>query len=68
MLTNSKYIGHKKLRGAETIIFSTTGQMFSGLLNGQIVRVDPETNEIFKIVQIGHETNEEICSDYLFLK
>lgn len=63
-LEDASYIAHKKLRGPETIVFSNNGTMYSGLLNGQVVRIDPETNEIFKIAQIGDETNETICNDY----
>lgn len=63
-LTKAKYIGHKKLRGPETIIFSENGLMYTGLMNGQIVRVDPIADTIHKIVTIGTETNETICNDY----
>jgi len=38
------------------------GSMYSGLLNGQIVRIDPLTDEVFVVTQIGNETDIRICS------
>ena len=54
LLTNAKYIGYKKLRGPETLVFSSNGSMYTGLLNGQIVRIDPPFTEdsnkvVFKV-------------------
>lgn len=62
LLEHASYVGHKKIRGPETIVFSSNGSMYTGLLNGQIVRIDPDTDEIFFITQVGHETDEKICS------
>ncbi len=64
LLTRSNYIGHKRLRGPETIVFSADGSMYTGLMNGQIVRINLQTQEITKIVQIGNESNETVCSEY----
>ena len=61
-LQEAVYIAHKKLRGPETIVFSPNGSIYSGLLNGQIVRIDPLTDEVFVVTQIGNETDIRICS------
>lgn len=64
LLTKAKYIGHKNLRGPETIVFSKSGIMYTGLMNGQIVRLHPKTDTIHKIITIGTETNDTLCNDY----
>jgi len=38
--------------------------MYTGLLNGQIVRINTTTDEVVKVVQAGDETDEAICNDY----
>ena len=40
--------------------------MYTGLLNGQIVRINPNTttDEVVKVIQTGDETDETICNDY----
>jgi len=66
LLTKATYIGHGKLQGPETIVFSQNGTMYTGLMNGQIVRVDTISNTVHKIAQFGYQTNENICSIELF--
>ena len=61
-LTKASYIAHKKVFGPETIVFSSNGSMYTGLMNGQIVRVDGEGN-VHKVAQIGPQTDEKICSE-----
>ncbi len=61
LLSNAKYIGHKKLRGPETIVFHKDGSMYTGLVNGQIVRVEPDTDIVHKVVQIGDEKDQALC-------
>lgn len=63
LLQKSVYIGHNKAKGPETVVFTPDGSLYTGLLNGQIVRIDEENN-VHKIVQIGEETDENICSNY----
>ena len=67
LLTKATYIGHGKLRGPETIVFSQNGTMYTGLMNGQIVRVDPISDTVHKIAQFGSQTNENICSINSFI-
>jgi len=66
LLTKATYIGHGKLQGPETIVFSQNGTMYTGLMNGQIVRVDTISNTVHNIAQFGYQTNENICSLKLF--
>lgn len=66
-LQDAVYIAHKKIRGPETVVFSQNGSLYTGLLNGQVVRIDLETDDIFKVAQIGDETNLEVCSTLLFV-
>jgi len=35
--------------------------MYTGLVNGQIVRVEPDTDVVHKVVQIGDEKNQASC-------
>jgi hypothetical protein len=60
--TNVRRIGEKKLHGPETIVFTPEGVMYTGLLNGQIARIGLD-GSIEKIVQMGEETNETLCSE-----
>ena len=60
-LTKASYIAFKKLSGPESIVFSSNGSMYAGLMNGQIVRIDHDGN-IHKVAQIGPLTNENKCS------
>jgi hypothetical protein len=62
-LTKATYLGYKKLAGPETIVFNEKGELFTGLLNGQIARID-ENGNVHNIIRMGDETNEEICSNY----
>lgn len=62
LLQKAKYIAHKKMRGPECIEFSKDGEMYTGVMSGQIVRIDVATNSVETIVQIGDETNTTLCS------
>lgn len=42
--------------------------MYTGSTNGQIVRIDPESETVTKIVQIGDEKDENLCSKCIELK
>ena len=61
LLEKAKRFGKGKLYGPETIVFTEDGKMITGLLNGQIVSVE-ENGDYHKIVQIGDQTDEKICS------
>ena len=60
-LTKATYMAHKKAVGAETIVFTKEGTMYTGLANGYVVRVN-EDGSLYKITQIGDVQNEEECS------
>jgi len=38
--------------------------VYTGLLNGQIVRINTTTDEVVTIIQVGEETNETICNNF----
>jgi hypothetical protein len=59
-LEKAEYIGKSKIKGAEAIVFSPDGSMYTGLSNGVLVRIDPD-GHIEKIIQIGEEMDERIC-------
>jgi hypothetical protein len=62
LLQNAKYIGHKRLIGPESIVFDKEGNIYTGLANGQIVKIDKnDRNNIKVIAYMGEETNEKIC-------
>lgn len=63
LLEKAKYIAHKKIKGPECIAISNDGSIYTGLVNGKIVRVNVASDSLTEIVQIGHETNKEICND-----
>ena len=67
LLEKAKYIAHKKVTGPETIVFSNDGSMYTGLMNGQIVKVDV-AGDIHKIVQMGEQNDENICSKSNYFK
>ncbi len=50
------------MHGPETIEFSKNGTMYTGLMNGQIVRIDLNDESIHTVAQFGSQTNETICS------
>jgi len=56
-------MGHKKLVGPESISVSNHGTLYTGLINGQIIRID-QNDSIHKVIQIGDQINEAICNDY----
>lgn len=62
LLEKVEYIAKGKLRGPETIIF-INDTLYTGLLNGQIVRVDEDGN-VHKVVQGGDEENIKLCNDF----
>ena len=43
-------------------MFDRNGSMYSGLSNGQIVRIDKD-GHIEKIVQVGEERDERVCGN-----
>ncbi len=62
-LTKATYLSFRSLAGPETIVFNEKGELITGLLNGQIARID-ENGNVHKIVQIGDELDESICNNY----
>jgi hypothetical protein len=60
LLKKSKYIVYNKIKGPEAIVFSSNGSLYTGLSNGNIVRIDNESH-IEKIIEIGQEKDERIC-------
>jgi hypothetical protein len=64
LLEKAEYIAHNKIKGPEAIVFDSNGSMYTGLSNGQIVRIDKDSS-VVKIAQIGQEMDERICSDDL---
>ena len=60
-LLNSVYIAENKLVGPETLAISKDGDIFTGLMNGDIVRIDKYGN-INRITKIGQTTNDSFCS------
>ena len=64
LLKKSKYIVFNKIKGPEAIVFSSNGSMYTGLSNGNIVRIDNESH-IEKIIEIGVEKDERICGKIL---
>jgi hypothetical protein len=60
LLKKSKYILFNKIKGPEAIVFSSNGSFYTGLSNGNIVRVDDESH-VEKIIEIGEEKDERIC-------
>ena len=63
LLQNAQYIGEKKLKGPESIVFDDDGNMYTGLANGQIVKVDKNDNSNIQVLaRIGDETNDSECS------
>lgn len=67
LLENATYIAHNKIRGPETTVFSNDGLLYAGLMNGQIVQIDPETNDVKIIAHMGNEINETICNETMGL-
>jgi hypothetical protein len=62
LLQNAKYIGKSKISGAESLVFDKDGNIYTGLTNGQIVKIDKnDRNSIKVIAHMGEETNEKIC-------
>ena len=60
-LAQARYLAQHQLNGPETIIFGEKGQIYTGLTNGNIVRVKKD-GSVETVVKIGEETNEELCS------
>ena len=65
-LTNAVYIAHNNIVGPETLAFSAKGEMYTGLMNGDIVRVDVKTGNITKVTRIGPETDDAKCCNLFF--
>jgi hypothetical protein len=67
LLQNAQYIGEKKLKGPESIVFDDDGNMYTGIATGQIVKVDKnDQNNIQIVTRIGEETDDSICSMNIF--
>jgi hypothetical protein len=63
LLQNAQYIGEKKLKGPESIVFDDDGNFYTGIATGQIVKVDKnDQNNIQIVTRIGEETDDSICS------
>ena len=62
-LKNAFYFAKGKLTGPETIVF-VNEKLYTGLVNGQLVRLDSEGNIEEVIVQSGDETIEK-CRKFL---
>ena len=61
-MQNAKYIGQKRLFGAESMVFDKEGNIYTGLANGQIVKIDKnDRNNIKVVAYMGEETSEKIC-------
>jgi hypothetical protein len=60
LLAKADYLAHNKIKGPETIVFDRNGSLYSGLSNGQIVRID-KNGQIEKIIQVGEEMDERVC-------
>jgi sugar lactone lactonase YvrE len=62
-----KYHSERKLTGAESLALDINGRIYTGLLNGQIVKLEifnSQISKIEKLAQIGPETNESLCNDF----
>ena len=64
-LAHAKYIAHKKIIGPETLVFTKEGHLYTGLVNGYIVRVNKDES-ISKIVRTGNEKDDSKCGWILF--
>jgi hypothetical protein len=66
LLEKTKYIGKKKIQGPEAVVFDKDGNIYTGLVNGQIVKIDKTfQNNIQVIAHMGEESDEKICSNNL---
>lgn len=53
LLSNAKWIAHKKVIGPECVAFGKDGLMYTGIKNGQIVRINLDTDTVETVIQIG---------------
>ena len=59
-LTQAKFIAQNKIPGPESIVFSKEGDLYTGLQNGYIVRVNKDES-ITKIARMGDEKDDSKC-------
>ena len=59
-LTQASYIAQKKIVGPETIVFTNEGDLYTGLMNGDIVRVN-KNQSITRIARMGNEKDDSKC-------
>ncbi len=59
-------MAHNKIRGPEEIVFSEDGKLYTGLLNGDIIRIDLNDETVTRIAKLGNEENENLCSKQFF--
>lgn len=64
LLADAKLIANKKVVGPECVAIGQDGLLYTGIKNGQIVRVNPETDSVETVIQIG-DADEEFCRNYL---
>jgi hypothetical protein len=63
LLANAKYIGKGIIKGPESIVFDKEGNIYTGVTNGKIIKIDKnDRTNIKDLVQIGEETDASICS------
>ena len=58
-MQKANYLAKGKIRGPETILI-INDTIYTGLLNGQIVRINKD-DSVQKVVQVGQQ-NKDICS------
>lgn len=62
-LEATTYLARGRLRGAQTIAFGANRTIYTGLMNGQIVRVNTD-GSVKTLTLMGDETNETKCNDH----
>ena len=60
-LSLATYVAKGLIVGPETLAISEQGVIYTGLMNGDIISISP-TGNIQKIVRLGDEISDEICS------
>ena len=64
-MEKAKYIGLHKIKGPECIVFDKEGHLYTGLVNGSIIKIDKHDRKIMKVLaHMGEETNQTICSRF----
>jgi hypothetical protein len=60
-LAQAKFIARNKLVGPETLVFTNEGDLYAGLQNGYVVRVNMTDESITKVVRTGNEIDDSKC-------